>query len=365
MEQTTAARRDPLSAEQPEDRESIDYPLLLFLGAAFWFIPIGDHTGTLGAFRVVFVSIVLEAIPFMFVGSMIGGLVEVFVSRDRMTALLPRNGWLTVGLAAGAGMLFPVCECAVVPVVRRLMGKGLPLSAAVGYLLGGPIVNPVVALSTTLAYGLDWRPAALRLALGYAIAVAIGLLMGRLFNRQSALADGGPETCPDAACGCGHAHGDCPVLCDDPGHAPAPTSGRMAKIGAAWRHAADDFMAVGHYLVIGAFIAALAQTFIARANFVEVAGHSLVAVAVMMTLAVLLNLCSEADAFIAASFRGLIPLTGQMAFMLTGPMLDLKLLLMYRDLFRTRAILCLGVLIVVAVSAVSAALSLFLRGVPL
>jgi uncharacterized membrane protein YraQ (UPF0718 family) len=346
-------------------KEPIDYPTLAFLLAALWFIPVGDSTGTLGAFRVVFVSIVLEAIPFMLVGSLASGLIEVFVSRERMTALLPRNGWLTVCAAAGAGILFPVCECAVVPVVRRLIGKGLPLSAAVGYLLGGPIVNPIVAVSTTLAYALNWRLAALRLVLGYAIAVAVGLLMGRLFKKESALATGARPADFGAACGCGHPHGHPAGVCGcaDPAAAPAPDW--LDRCGAALRHAADDFMAVGHYLVIGAFIAALAQTFVPRANFVDMAGYPLLAVAAMMALAVLLNLCSEADAFIAASFRGLVPLAGQMAFMLTGPMLDLKLLLMYRGLFRTRAIFCLALLVLGAVSAVSAALAWVFAGVTL
>ena len=89
----------------------------------------------------------------MFVGSLAGGLIEAFVSRERMTSFLPEKGWLTVCIAAGAGIVFPVCECAVVPVVRRLIGKGLPLSAAIGYLLAGPIVNPIVVRKLCRRFG--------------------------------------------------------------------------------------------------------------------------------------------------------------------------------------------------------------------
>lgn len=122
---------------------------MLMLTLATLSLPIlaGDNPGV-QAFALVFVSIVLEALPFMLIGSCVGGLIEVFVNRDKLTALLPRSPWAVTCMAAALGLVFPVCECAVVPVVRRLARKGLPLSAAVAYLLGGPIVNPIVGAST-------------------------------------------------------------------------------------------------------------------------------------------------------------------------------------------------------------------------
>lgn len=124
----------------------------------------------------------------------------------------------------------------------------------------------------------------------------------------------------------------------------------------ALQHASDDFLAVAHYLVIGAAIAALAQTMLERRAVLEFAALPVLPSLAMMFLAILLNLCSEADAFIAASFRGLLPLPSQMAFMLIGPMFDLKLLLMYRTLFTRRAILLLATSILVAVILVSVVL---------
>ena len=303
----------------------------------------------------------------MMLGSLIGGAIEVFVSRERLAMLQPKKGWLTVCIAAGAGSVFPVCECAVVPVVRRLVGKGLPISAAIAYLLAGPIVNPIVAASTALAYAFDWRMVILRLVFGYGIAVAIGLIMGHLFRDETALrenrraVDGnepatgcrdlpmarGPaggsgmtksdflsgEPAKPCACGCGQA---VPSILD------GWVDGWVDRAGAAFRHAMDDFLAVGHYLVIGAFIAALAQTYIGRSSFLDLAAMPFLSIALMMVLAISLNLCSEADAFIAASFQGLLSVPAQMAFMLTGPMFDLKLLLMYQSLFRFRAIVVLA-----------------------
>ncbi len=359
---------------------SIDYLPALFLAAALVFLPTGPGSSTLNSLAIVFVSIVLEAIPFMMIGALVGGLIEAFVSRERMATLLPQKGWLTVCIAAGAGAVFPVCECAVVPVVRRLIGKGLPFSAAIAYLLGGPIVNPIVAASTALAYAFDWRIVILRLGFGYGIAVVIGMIMGRLFAGIGAVKVNGDALENNASsCGCHHhplehTHDEaCPgtseasnVITNQAadttacscGCSHATSDSWVGKVGAAFTHAMDDFLAVGHYLVIGAFIAALAQTYIDRSSFLSLTSVPLLSVVLMMILAIMLNLCSEADAFIAASFRGLMPLPAQMAFLLTGPMFDLKLLLMYQSVFKRRAIVVLASLILAAVLVIALGLEM-------
>lgn len=305
-------------------------------------LPAGPQTGPYNALATMFASIVLEALPFMLIGALVGGIIEAFVSRERMTRLLPRSPLARILAAAGLGLVFPVCECAVVPVVRRLIGKGLPFPAAIAYLLAGPIVNPIVAFSTAMAYNFDWQIAGLRLFLGYLIAVVVAVIMGSLFPGRQALREG-LEALPVSGCACG-----CEKISLKPfslvtDAATRPTFGNLLQ--QALRHGAGDFLGVAHYLVVGAFVAALAQTFINRSLLLDMAELPLVAVLIMTGLAIALNLCSEADAFIAASFRGLMPFPAQMAFMLTGPMLDLKLLLMYQVVFRKRTILALSLLI--------------------
>jgi uncharacterized membrane protein YraQ (UPF0718 family) len=359
---------------------SIDYLSAFFLAAAFFFLPTGSESSSLNSLAIVFVSIVLEAIPFMLFGSLVGGFIEAFVSQERMARFLPRKGWMTVCIAAGAGIVFPVCECAVVPVVRRLLGKGVPFSAAIAYLLGGPIVNPIVAASTTLAYAFDWRIVLLRLGLGYGIAVVIGMLMGKLFAGSRAIKyDRVALDNYNLSCGCHHhptGHSHCGegsqtvrTLPAHPSHEANNTVGGcglkhssldnwIEKTGAAVIHAMHDFLAVGHYLVIGAFIAALAQTYIDRSSFMSLMAMPVLAVVVMMALAILLNLCSEADAFIAASFQGLIPIPAQLTFMLTGPMFDLKLLLMYQSFLKRSAIVSLATCVLCGVLAIGVGLVL-------
>ena len=175
-----------------------------------------------------------------------------------------------------------------------------------------------------------------RMVFGYGIAVGVGLLMGLLFTKTQAV------------------HSD--VSCaPDPTHAPEIfETGKPAawteKLGLAANHAAGDFLDIGRFLVIGAFCAAVVQTLVPRQAFVAVMGTPGFSILIMMLLAMLLNLCSEADAFVAASFRSsMVPLPAQMAFMILGPMLDIKLILMYLKVFRAPAIAVLASLTFVTV----------------
>ncbi|MDR0361064.1 MAG: permease [Planctomycetota bacterium] len=325
---------------------------------------VASDNETVGNFSVIFSSIMLEAMPFMLLGTLVGGVIEVFVSRERMESLLPRGAWASACVAAALGIVFPVCECAIVPVVRRLAGKGLPAAAAVAYLLAGPIVNPVVGLSTAMAYNFDWRPVVVRLGFGYLIAVCVALLLARIFRRGSLFAPGVVHETGKSvhdghgnggvSCGCGHSH----VHHGKHGHEhgcgcghdhAAEGEGFFPRIAAVFNHALDDFMATAPYLVAGGAVAAVAQTCLERRLFLEMASSPALSSGAMILLAILLNLCSEADAFIAASFRGLVPFSAQMAFLMVGPMFDIKLLLMYRNFFKARAIPLLAGLVIVAV----------------
>ena len=326
---------------------------VLFLVLALATLAFGQRAPAVRTLSLLFSSIILEALPFMLLGALVGGLVETFVSRERMTSLLPRREWLAVLVAAGLGMVFPVCECAVVPVVRRLARKGLPVPAVVAYLLGAPIANPIVAASTAVAYRFDWLVVGSRFVVGYGIAVTIGFLTGRLFRERAVFVEALQVAQPHEPCGCsgdrGHGCDHAQPDAEEHGHGARRFVGRL---GESLRHAADDFIGVGHYFVIGAFVAALAQTFIDRNVFLRVTHQPVTAILLMMVLAVAINLCSEADAFVASSFRGLMPTSAQMAFLLLGPILDLKLLLMYQTLFRRRVIVTLaGIMVVVVLVA--------------
>ncbi|MBL6995976.1 permease [Desulfobacula sp.] len=305
------------------------YAQIAFIVFAPYILFFHTEPEAITTFSIIFSSIVLEAFPFMLIGALIGGLIEVFVSRDALIKLLPKNRVLSIVLAGSLGIIFPVCECAIVPVVRRLLGKGMPLGAAIAFLLGGPIVNPLVFASTLVAYSFSWDVAFLRLFAGYGIAIAVGLLIDGLFTRHQALV----ENPTQQDCGCGHIHHH---------HSEGEQSGLKDRFMGALSHSAQDFYDICKFLIIGAFIAAALQTFVPRQALVAVMTNPFSAIFLMMVLAVMLNLCSEADAFISASFQPLgIPLSAQLSFMVLGPMLDIKLILMYLTVFSKKMIITL------------------------
>jgi len=329
-------------------KDAATFQALFLLGVAALLL-LGSESQAILNLATVFAGIILEALPFMLLGSLAGGIIEVYVSRERLIARLPKKHWQVVLAAASLGMLCPICECAVVPVVRRLLRKGIPLPAAIAFLLGAPLVNPVVGMATAVAYTFSVKVALIRLLAGYLIAVSAGLVVGWIFPADSALVQGVSSDHEDD-CGCGHCH------------SPDHHHHQRLRLVDALRHASGDFFEVGHFLVIGAFIAALCQTLVSRQSFLPLASSPLLAIALMMLLAVGLNICSQADAFIAASFRNIIPFPAQMAFMLLGPMLDLKLVLMFTGVFRKKAIFALAVTVVTLVFLSSYLLNRFLPG---
>jgi uncharacterized protein len=267
------------------------------------------------SFALVFTAIVVEALPFVLLGALVSALLEVYVP-DRAFA---RLGRLPVGLqlpaAALGGFAFPVCECGSVPVARRLIAKGVNPSAGVAFMIAAPIFNPVVLGSTWVAYearGLGMEMLLGRGALGLLLALLVGWAVGgdgagRLLRIDSEgdNADGGGTCC-------------------------APPGSKAQSFAA---HLTNDFFYMGRFLVLGAALAALIQTVVPQSILAGAASTPLIAALALMAVAFVSSLCSEADAFVAVSFTP-FPLGSQLAFLVFGPVLDLKLFFLYGATFR-------------------------------
>jgi len=273
-------------------------------------------------FGQVLMAILLEAFPFVLIGATVSGIVEVLVRPQRLARLIPKRLWARLLLAAGAGVILPVCECGIVPVVRRLLRKGLPIEMAVVFMLAAPIVNPTVVASTAVAFvgqGLSLWMAVGRVVCGVLVAVLVGLAAFR-WLRGSVIAPSGPDG-------------------TEAGHSPAGS-----VLASVLTHVVHDFMLVGGYLLLGSLIAAGLQAFVARDLLVAVGEKPVLATAGMMLMAFLLNMCSEADAFVAASFTQ-FSYAGRLGFLVFGPMLDVKLVAMYLGAFPKRMLLAVLVLV--------------------
>jgi uncharacterized protein len=307
-------------------------------------------------FSVCFLSILFEGAPFMFIGTLIAGFVDAFVPPQVMERMLPRNISLAVGLSAVLGVAFPMCECGLVPVIRRMIGKGMPVSCALTYLLSAPIVNPIVAVSTIAAFR-GQRPiltASLRLAIGYVVACIVGLIVERLspkliLNREMQALVLKPDPNPMSELSSDlsnsiRAHSS-----------PSDSSGFKRKVLGAIHCGGYDFLDVAFYLVIGAAIASIFNTAINRELLIPLSSHTIFATTAMMGLAFLLSLCSTSDAFIAANFSA-FPLVSKLAFMVFGPMMDGKLFLMYGLVFRKRFTLLLTISLLGLIALICVAL---------
>jgi uncharacterized membrane protein YraQ (UPF0718 family) len=310
-------------------------------------------------FALAFLSILFEGVPFILLGTLISGFIDIYLPAGTMDRFLPKNKFLAVLTAGLMGAVFPVCECAVVPVIRRLVKKGLPVSCGLTYMLAAPIVNPITALSTWKAF--QGQGAAMmtgsRLLLGFMIAVAVGLIVSKLplvyVLKAKLLESLEKENEPhrhdhdhdhDHSC-CGHDHGHAHHH-----HKPAGDQ----RLVAALRSAMKDFVDVAVYFSIGVSITALFNTGIAPgAQWLDsLATNPTAAPAALMVLAFILSLCSTSDAFIAATLDK-FSWGAKLAFLTFGPMMDVKLLFLYQTVLRKRFIVLLALGLFVAIGGIS------------
>lgn len=411
-------------------------------------------------FAIIFLSILLEALPFVLIGTIVSSLIEIFVSREWLTEHLPRKSWLAFLIAGLAGIIFPICECAIVPVMRRLVKKGMPIGVAVTFMLATPTINPVVLLSTRFAFLNNLYFPLLRGVFGYLTAVSVGLLITFLSDKaelktaEAALRGEGAEHDHkeqdddewqteqaeanevagirndlisqqyhqqhgkhqfDAAgaagennnghdhevedeelCICGHSHSahelhheheheaDDEELCtcghshsthdhhhehthdhdDDEvcacGHVHATKRDKPLQIlKSVLDHTSHELYEVGRFLILGVFISAAMQTFVPKQYFLALSQNPALSIVAMMLLAFVLSLCSEADAFVAASFQGGLPNSAILAFLLFGPMMDIKNMLMLAQGFKMKFIIRL-ILVIAVVVFIFSSLSAFL-----
>ncbi|WP_312092108.1 permease [Niallia sp.] len=281
---------------------------------------------TLLQLNTIFISIIIEALPFILIGVLISGIIQIFISEEFIAKIMPKNPILAILFASLIGSIIPACECGIIPITRRLILKGVPLPASIAFMLTGPIINPVVIFSTYVAFGNSWRMVILRSLVALVCSILVGLALQKTV-KQSPLKNHVPE----------HTH----------------NHSFKGRIEAMFKHSIDEFFTVGKYLVIGSFIAAAVQTFIKTSTLVSIGTGPASSHLVMMGLGFILSLCSQADAFVAASFRNSFSEGSILAFLVFGPMLDIKNTLMLLSTFKAKFVILLTSLITIIVFLVT------------
>lgn len=312
----------------------LGFSLILVLVVSMWQGALHIPSSLL-QLNTIFMSILIEALPFVLIGVLIAGVIQIFVTEDHIRRWLPRSKPATILMSCVIGALFPACECGIVPITRRLVQKGVPLYAGVGFMLTGPLINPIVIASTYMAFGNDLEMAGLRMGIGFLIALLITFAVSMSFQgtqlRNSSASVSSIITSEQHA------------------HKQQPTPSITARFKHMLHHSVDEFFDMGKFLIIGAFIASAVQTFVSAKTLVGMGTDMASSTLVMMGLAYVLSLCSEADAFIGSSFRHLFGTTPILGFLIFGPMLDLKNTIMMLSVFRTRFVVCLLALVVLTI----------------
>lgn len=309
---------------------------------------IGPFLPRLSGLITSYLSVLVGALPFMVVAAFASAILEVLVSRDRVARLMPRNGVAGVLAAPLVGLVIPMCECGIIPVARRMIQKGVPGAAAITFMLANPILNPLVLYATALAFPTKPYILVLRAVMGYLVAVAIGLFIQLRWGDEAGAAILGAQ--PEGAapaCDCGHDHG---ADGHDHDHDHHDHSGGGAnwkqKLQAVLDHATSEFLDVARYFLIGGLLATAAGELISRPLLESLGQGRVLSVVVMIAFAYLLCICSEADAFVAATFASTFSSGALLAFLVAGPMTDLKNTLMMRAAFDRRFVRLLNGLII-------------------
>jgi uncharacterized protein len=297
---------------RPRGERSVTVPLVISVVALMGLsIALGRVFGLADVdaaqtFLVIATSIVVEALPFVLLGALVSALLEVYVPDRAFAAVARMPLRLQVPSAALAGFAMPVCECGSVPVARRLILRGVHPAAAFAFMLSSPVINPIVLLSTAVAYQ---GQAALEMTAGRAIlGLTVALVTAAVIGRTGAATVLRPRRSHEHH----HGHGNRPRAVAD--------------------HLTADLLFMGRFVIAGAVLAAAMQTVVPQSVFTGVLTTPLLGACLLMVLAFILSLCSEADAFVAVSFIQ-FPLGPQLAFLVFGPILDIKLALLYGATF--------------------------------
>lgn len=301
-----------------------------------------NEPSQIGDFLFAFLGILFEGAPYILLGTIISGFIDAYLPSNIMDRFLPKNRYFAIIISGLLGAIFPVCECAIVPVIRRLVQKGLPVSCAITYMLSAPIVNPIVAISTYSAFSGDDAlfMTLSRIGVAYFVTVLFGFVIHQ-FSVRSILKDKLLNKIQKAPLS----------VVKDSSEEAQLTNPRSDKLLIALRSSSRDFLDVGMYFIIGVMITALYRTQIDQ-SIVDGFGESdWVGIPIMMILSFVLSLCSTSDAFIASQMLS-FSASAKLAFLTYGPMMDVKLVFMYGAIFKPKFVMMMAISLFLAIAII-------------
>lgn len=282
---------------------------------------------------IIFLSIFFEALPFLLLGSIISSIIEKYVSNEKIASIIPKNPILGSLFGIFLGFFLPACDCAVIPITKRLIKKKVPINVAVSFMLASPIINPVVLLSTYYAfYSTNPKIFWARFILGILVAVVVSSILGLIFKYDFVVKNS-IEEIEEECSSCHHHH-----------------ENAFLEIV---NHTMSDLFDVLKYMIFGALIASFVQVYMPRSVITVFNSNNYLSIVVLMIFAYLLSLCSTSDSFIGKSLINSFTKSSVVAYLLLGPMIDVKNTIVLVGNFKKKFALYLIVLIFVVVFIIS------------
>lgn len=290
--------------------------------------------------KTLFIGVFLEALPFIILGVMLSSLLQIVIKEEWIRRLNPKNPVVGVLLGSMLGIILPICECGMIPVVRRLILKGMPVYIAVTFILSGPILNPVVLVATMVAFRSHPEVILARMGLAFAMSISVGLIVYMLSPKQPLKQSLQRFQLESGSAGL-HQH---------------PKTWESFFV-----HAGNELIEMSKYLVLGAFVTACIQSLVPRAELFALGNGSISSYLFMMGFAFVLSLCSTSDAFVASAFTHAFSVGPLVSFLVLGPMLDFKGLLMLLATFKLKFVILLSLLLIVLIFIGSVAVDFLIR----
>ena len=310
---------------------------------------------------IYFTTIMLEAIPFLLLGALISAIIEEFVSEERISKMIPKNRVLGSLVGIFLGLFIPACDCAVIPIAMRLKKKKVPTNVIVSFMLASPIISPVVLLSTFFAFGETEKMLLFgfempklfvyRTIFGVLVALIVGIILD-IICKDAVLKE---ETYEhhhhhhdhEHIHTCNHHHEGCSCS-----HHEKET-GPLGRVKNIINIMYGDFMGIISYMAVGALLAATMQILLPISNIGGIVQNKYISTFIMMLLAFALSLCSTSDAFIARTFMNSLSKNSILAFILLGPMIDIKNTILLNKSFNKKFVIVLIASIFITVYLIS------------
>lgn len=308
---------------------------------------------------IYFTTIMLEAIPFLLLGALISAIIEEFVSEERISKMIPKNRVLGSLVGIFLGLFIPACDCAVIPIAMRLKKKKVPTNVIVSFMLASPIISPVVLLSTFFAFGETEKMLLFgfempklfvyRTIFGVLVALVVGIILD-IICKDAVLKEETYEhhhNHHEHIHTCNHHHEGCSCS-----HHEKET-GPLGRVKNIINIMYGDFMGIISYMAVGALLAATMQILLPISNIGGIVQNKYISTFIMMLFAFALSLCSTSDAFIARTFMNSLSKNSILAFILLGPMIDIKNTILLNKSFNKKFVIVLIASIFITVYLIS------------